>query len=64
MLLGVVAVSFALQLWSHHSHVVSSLMRTVPMSWTECIPLMLVSCIPLLVLELVKVMRIRRKECA
>jgi P-type Ca2+ transporter type 2C len=64
MLLVVVAASFALQLWTHHSQTLSSLMKTSPMGWEECIPLMAVSCIPLAVLELVKVVRTSRKERA
>jgi len=64
MLLAVVAASFALQLWTHHSETLSSIMKTSPMAWSECIPLMALSCIPLAVLELVKVLRTRRKERA
>jgi len=64
MLLAVVAASFALQLWTHHNHTLSSLMRTSPMEWSQCIPLMAVSCIPLAALELVKVLRANRKERA
>ncbi len=62
MLLVVVAASFALQLWTHHNHTLSSLMKTSPMGWEECIPLVAVSCIPLAVLELVKILRTTRKE--
>ncbi len=62
MLLAVVAASFALQLWSHHNQTLASIMKTVPLNWTECIPLMAVACIPLVVLELVKVLRSTRKE--
>jgi Ca2+-transporting ATPase len=62
MLLAVVAASFALQLWTHHNETLSSIMKTSPMTWSECIPLMAVSCIPLAVLEMVKVLRTTRKE--
>ncbi len=64
LLLAVVAASFALQIWTHHSHALSSLMKTAPMGWEECIPLIAVSCIPLAVLELVKVIRTTRKDRA
>lgn len=62
MLLVVVAASFALQLWTHHNQTLSSLMKTSTMGWEECIPLVAVSCIPLAVLELVKILRTKRKE--
>ncbi|MDP1662915.1 MAG: cation-translocating P-type ATPase [Phycisphaerales bacterium] len=64
LLLAAVAASFALQLWTHHNETLSSLMKTAPMGWEECIPLMAVSCIPLAALELVKVLRTKRKERA
>lgn len=64
MLLAVVAASFALQIWTQHSDMLSSLMKTSPMAWTESVPLIAVSCIPLAALELVKVVRARRKERA
>jgi len=64
MLLAVVAVSFALQLWTHHNETLASLMKTSSMSWSECIPLLGVSCIPLAVLEMVKVLRTKPKEPA
>jgi len=59
MLLAVVAVPFALQLVLHQSAALSSMMKTVPMTWTHSLPLIAVSCIPLAALELVKVVRAR-----
>ena len=53
-LVAVVAVSFALQIWSHHSATLGGILKTSYISFTECILLLAVGAIPLVVLELVK----------
>ncbi len=53
----VVAISFALQVWSHHNAVLAGFLKTSLMSFSECLLLLAVGAIPLIVLELVKVVR-------
>ncbi|MBK8914458.1 MAG: cation-translocating P-type ATPase [Phycisphaerales bacterium] len=55
----VVAVSFALQIWSHHSPTLASIMKTTVLSWKECLAGVAVACFPVAVLELVKPFRAR-----
>jgi Ca2+-transporting ATPase len=50
-LFGIVAASFTLQLWIHHSPSLSTIFGTVPISLLECAALVGLGCIPLLVLE-------------
>lgn len=63
-LLLVVALSFTLQIWSHHNALLSKLLKTSFMDFTDCLMLLALSAIPLAVLELVKVIRsaIRQKR--
>lgn len=58
-LLVVVAVSFAIQIASHHSHVLAGLFRGGIMDLKDCLMLVFVSAIPLVVIEIVKVIRRR-----
>jgi len=50
----VVAVSFALQIWSQHSETFGRFLRTSLVSISDCLMLLAVSAIPLAVLEVVK----------
>jgi len=56
-LLVVVAVSFAIQLASHHSDFLAGLFRGATMQLDDCIMLVLVSTIPMVVIEIVKMLR-------
>jgi P-type Ca2+ transporter type 2C len=56
-LLLVVALSFTLQVWSHHNALLAKFLKTVFMDFNDCFMLLAVSAIPLVVLELVKVIR-------
>jgi P-type Ca2+ transporter type 2C len=53
----IVAVSFGVQVWSHHSETLGRLLKTSKMSVSDCMMLLAVSVIPLAVLELVKYVR-------
>jgi P-type Ca2+ transporter type 2C len=55
----VVAVSCALQLWSHHDETLARWMSTTTLPWTECIMVLLLACIPIGVLEIAKWLRCR-----
>jgi P-type Ca2+ transporter type 2C len=57
----VVAVSFGLQVWSHHNAVLGRFLKTSSMSLADCFLLLAVGAIPLTVLELVKVVRNARR---
>jgi Ca2+-transporting ATPase len=59
-LLAVVAVSFVIQIWSHHNAFLASLLRSTMISAGDCVMLLGVSAIPLVVLEFVKVWRARQ----
>jgi Ca2+-transporting ATPase len=50
----VVAVSFALQVWSHHSVTLGRFLKTSLVSVSDCLLLLVVSAIPLALLEVVK----------
>ena len=56
-LAGVVAVSFGLQVWSHHREALGRFLKTAAMPLTDCIMLLVISVIPPAVLELLKVVR-------
>jgi len=60
LLAVVVAVSFALQIWSHHNATLASIMKTTTLDWEECLAGVLIGCLPVAVLEIVKVGRARR----
>ena len=53
-LLAVVAASFGLQVWSHHSPMLAKFLKTSLMSFSDCLMLLAVSAVPLLALEAVK----------
>src|SRR6185503_1067226 len=57
----VVALSFGLQVWSHHNETLGRFLKTSMMSGSDCMMLLLVSTIPLVVLEVVKFCRSGRK---
>ena len=57
LLLAVVTISFALQVWSHHSAALSGLLKTTMLPLPDCLMLLAVDSVPLLVLELLKVVR-------
>ena len=59
-LAAVVAVSFALQIWSHHNERLGRFLKTSPVSISDCVMLLAVSALPLVVLELAEVIRGRR----
>ncbi len=50
----VVALSFALQLWSHHNETLGRFLKTSLVPVSDCLLLLAVSAIPLAVLEVVK----------
>ena len=54
-LLAVVAVSFGLQVWSHHNAFLAKFLKTSLMSFDDCLMILAVSTVPLLVLEARKV---------
>jgi Ca2+-transporting ATPase len=56
-LLLVVALSFTLQIWSHHNALLGRFLNTVFMDFNDCLMSLTLSAIPLVVLELVKVIR-------
>jgi Ca2+-transporting ATPase len=58
----VVAVSFGLQVWSHHNSILGRFLKTSFMPLADCFLLLAVGAIPLLVLELVKVLRNARRQ--
>ncbi len=57
-----VAIPFGLQVWSHHTAVLASFLKTSLMSFSDCLMLLAVGAIPLIVLELVKVVRNARRQ--
>jgi Ca2+-transporting ATPase len=60
-LLAVVAVSFSLQLWSHHNAFLAKFLKTSLMSFDDCLMILAISTVPLLVLEAVKWMSRKSK---
>jgi len=54
-LLAVVAVSFGLQVWSHHNAFLAKFLKTSLMSFDDCLMILAISTVPLLVLEARKV---------
>ncbi len=59
-LAGVVAITFSLQVWSHHNPLLSGLLKTSPLDLAECFSLLAIGSIPLVVLEAIKLVRITR----
>lgn len=53
-LLMVVAVSFGLQVWSHHSAMLATFLKTSLIPISDCLMLLAISAVPLLALEAVK----------
>jgi Ca2+-transporting ATPase len=60
-LLLVVLATFALQVWSQHSTLLSGFLKTALLPITDCLILLGLGSIPLLILELAKVVRNRRR---
>lgn len=58
----VVAISSALQVWSHHNETLGRFLKTSVMSLSDCFMLLAVSIIPLAVLEGVKYVRNLRSK--
>lgn len=58
----VVAISFGLQVWSHHNAVLGRFLKTSSMPLADCFLLLALGTIPLMVLELVKVARNFRQQ--
>lgn len=58
----VVALSFGLQVWSHHNETLGRFLKTSMMPLSDCLMLLAVSAIPLAVLELVKCARNLRRD--
>ena len=54
-LIAVVAVSFGIQVWSHHNAMLAKFLKTSLMSFGDCLMILAVSTIPLLVIEARKV---------
>ncbi len=53
----VVAISFGLQVWSHHNTVLADFLKTSLMPFSACLTLLALGAIPLITLEIVKVVR-------
>ena len=53
----VVAVAFALQVFSHHNAILGSILKTSFISLADCLLLLAAGAVPLLILEAVKVVR-------
>jgi len=58
-LIAVVAISFSIQVWSHHNSLLAAFLKTSLMPFSECLMLLSISVIPLLALEGVKWLRRR-----
>jgi Ca2+-transporting ATPase len=58
----VVAMSFGLQVWSHHNETLGRFLKTSPMPLTDGFLLLAVGAIPLFILEMVKVVRHARRQ--
>ncbi len=63
-LVVVVALSFGLQVWSHHNAILGRFLKTSFMPLADCFLLLAVGAIPLLILEMVKVVRNKRRRAA
>ena len=57
MLFAVVTVSFALQVWSHHSEILARWLKTTLLSLPDCFMLLAIGAIPLVVLEGLKLVK-------
>ena len=57
----VVAVTFALQVWSQHNVILGRFLKTSPLPFTNCLGLLAIGAIPLLVLEAVKLVRSKQR---
>ena len=60
-LIAVVAISFCIQVWSHHNAMLAGFLKTSLMPFSDCLMLLAVGTIPLVVLEGVKVLRNARR---
>ena len=58
----VVAISFGLQVWSHHNETLGRFLKTSSMPLTDGFLLLAVGAIPLFILEMVKVVRHARRQ--
>lgn len=58
-LLAVVAVSFSIQIWSHHSATLAKFLKTALMPLSDSLMLLAVSLIPLVGIEAMKMLRLR-----
>jgi Ca2+-transporting ATPase len=58
----VVSVSFALQVWSHHSAILSRILKTSLMPLSDCLLLLALAAVPLVVLETLKLFSQRLQE--
>jgi Ca2+-transporting ATPase len=56
-LLAVVAISFGVQVWSHHNELLAKFLKTSLLGFNDCVMLLAVSAVPLLALEATKVLR-------
>ena len=54
-LVAVVAVSFGIQIWSHHNATLAKFLKTSLMSFSDCLMILAISTVPLLVIEARKV---------
>lgn len=63
-LLLVVALSFTVQVWSHHSALLAKFLKTTFVDFNDCLMLLAVSAIPLVVLEFAKLIRGAIKDTA
>ena len=50
-LIAVGAVSFGIQVWSHHNAMLAKFLKTSLMSASDCLMILAISTVPLLVLE-------------
>ncbi len=55
----VVAASFVLQIFIHHNHFLTSVMKTTILPWADSVNLIAIALIPLIFLELIKVVQRR-----
>jgi Ca2+-transporting ATPase len=53
-LLAVVAMSFGIQIWTHHNAMLAKLLKTSLISFGDCFMLLAISTVPLLALEAYK----------
>ena len=50
-LIAVVAISFGIQVWSHHNATLAKFLKTSLMSFGDCLMILAISTVPLLVIE-------------